>query len=309
MTGLTRSARLRHCIKEYEMNECFKGIFTALLTPFDEHGEVMDHPLEQLVDFNLKKGVKGFYVNGSTGETFMMDGKQKRHVLQVAKAAAGTRATMIAHVGCISTAQTVELARYAEKLGYDAVSAVAPFYYKFSLPEIKRHYETVAAAVDIPMLIYNFPAFSGVALTPQDITEMLQSDRFLGVKHTSNDFFALERVKAENPDKVIYNGYDEMFLAGLSMGADGGIGSTYNFMAEKFVRLYDAYHKGDLTGAQSEQREINRIIAALCKVGVMEAEKVTLSLMGIDMGHAMPPFTGATREQREYLQKEIVDRL
>ena len=214
------------------MNEKFKGIFPALLTPFDGQDRVDTEVLGRLVDYNLQKGVDGFYVAGSTAEVFLLDAKERLAVMEAVSSRAGGKCTLIAHMGCISTKQAIEYAREAKEMGYDAISSVAPFYYKFSFEEIRRYYFDIVDAVDLPMLIYNFPAFSGVNLTTDNIREFLADDRFLGVKHTSSDFYALEQFKAGFPDKIVYNGYDEMFLAGLSMGADGGIGSTFNFMAE-----------------------------------------------------------------------------
>lgn len=285
------------------MNEKFKGIFPALLTPFDESNRVNTKVLEELVDYNLKKGVDGFYVGGSTAEAFLLTDEERLLVMKTVSERAKGKCTLIAHIGCISTAQAIRLAKAAQEMGYDAVSSVAPFYYKFSFNEIKKYYFDIVDAVELPMLIYNFPAFSGVNLTVDNIKEFLNDDRFIGVKHTSNDYFALEQFKAAYPDKLVYNGYDEMLLAGLSMGADGAIGSTFNFMAEKFIKIRELMAKNDLAGAQKIQKEANIIIQALCKVGVMQGEKAVLDALGFDFGPARAPFGSLTEAQK----KELLD--
>lgn len=285
------------------MNEKFKGIFPALLTPFDENDRVNTKVLEELVDYNLKKGVDGFYVGGSTAEAFLLTEEERLLVMKTVSERAKGKCTLIAHIGCISTAQAIKFAKAAEEMGYDAVSSVAPFYYKFSFSEIKKYYFDIVDAVGLPMLIYNFPAFSGVNLTVDNIKEFLSDDRFIGVKHTSNDYFALEQFKAAFPDKLVYNGYDEMLLAGLSMGADGAIGSTFNFMAEKFIKIRELMAKNDLAGAQKIQKEANIIIQALCKVGVMQGEKAVLDALGFDFGPARAPFGPLTEAQK----KELLD--
>ena len=91
--------------------------------------------------------------------------------------------------------------------------------------------------MNLPVTICNFPNFSGVNLTVEQVSEFFADDRFIGIKHTSNDFFSLEQFKTRFPEKLVFNGFDEMLLAGLSMGADGDIGSMYNFMAEKYLVL------------------------------------------------------------------------
>ena len=221
----------------------FKGIFPALLTPFNEKDEINEKALEKLIEYNIQKGVTGFYVGGSTAEAFLLSDEERLQVYRLVKEIVGKRCTLIAHIGCISTGQTIMFGECVQSLGYDAVSAVAPFYYKFTFDEIKKHYFDVVEHIDLPMLIYNFPAFSGVNLTTENLKLFLNDERFIGVKHTSNDYFGLEQFKTAFPHKVFYNGFDEMFLAGLSMGADGGIGSTYNFMAEKFIKCSNCLTK------------------------------------------------------------------
>lgn len=288
------------------MNEKFKGIFPALLTPFDRHGNVNTEVLRELVDYNLKKGVTGFYVGGSTAEAFLLTEKERLQIMKTVSEQSNGKCTLIAHVGCISTAQSIKFAKEAQELGYDAVSSVAPFYYKFSFEEIKKFYFDIVNAVDLPMFIYNFPAFSGVNLTVDNIKEFLTDDRFLGVKHTSFDYFALERFKTAFPEKLVYNGYDEMFLAGLSMGADGAIGSTFNFMAEKFIQIRELFLQNDLQSAQKVQREANIIIQALCKVGVMQGEKAVLDALGFDFGPARAPFGSLSEAQKDELVNVVL---
>lgn len=156
------------------------------------------------------------------------------------------------------------------------------------------------------MLVYHFPGFSGVNMGMGEISQFLSDDRFMGIKYTSNDFFTMEQCKSRFPDKVVYNGYDEMFLCGLSMGADGGIGSTYNFMADKFVRIQKLFDEGRISEAQEIQKQENRIISILCKIGVMPAEKEVLCQLGFDFGKCRPPFSSPNEEARELIAKEII---
>ena len=283
----------------------YNGIFTALLTPFDENNKVNEKALEKLVAFNLEKGVKGFYVSGSTGEAFLLSKDERKQILDVVKSAA-PEATLLAHVGSVNEAEAIELAQHASKLGYDAVSAVAPFYYKFSFAEIRDYYFRIADAAQLPMFVYHIPAFSGVQMGIAEMGQFLKDSRFAGIKYTSNDFFTMEQCKTNFPDKTVFNGYDEMFLAGLSMGADGAIGSTYNFMADKFVEIKRLFEANDLPAAQKIQKEANRIIAILCKVGVMQAEKEILNQLGLDIGICRHPFGELTAEQKQLLAKEVL---
>lgn len=285
------------------MNQKFKGIFPALLTPFDKEDKVNIAVLEEITEYNINKGVDGFYVGGSTAEAFLLTEEERIQVMETVSKVAKGRVTLIAHIGCISTAQAIRLAKVAKDLGYDAISSVSPFYYKFSFAEIKKYYFDIVDAVDLPMLIYNFPAFSGVNLTVDNISEFLSDERFIGVKHTSSDYFALEQFKSTYPDKLVYNGFDEMFMAGLAMGADGAVGSTFNLMAEKFIKIRDLFAENKVEEARAVQNEANIIIRALCKVGVMQGEKAVMDALGFDMGPARAPFGPLTEEQK----KELLD--
>ena len=287
------------------VSDRFKGIFTALLTPFDKNDRVNEKELERLVKFNVEMGVKGFYVDGSTAEAFLLTTDERRQVMDVVKSTA-PECTLIAHIGSLNEAEAIKLGKHAKALGYDAVSSVAPFYYKFSFEEIKNYYFRLATASELPMLVYHFPAFSGVNMGVGEMKQFLDDERFIGIKYTSNDFFTMEQCKSNFPSKVLYNGYDEMFLAGLSMGADGGIGSTYNFMANKFVKIKELFDQNRIAEAQEIQRVANHIITVLCKVGVMQAEKEVLSQLGFDFGVCRHPFGEPTDEQKALIAKEII---
>lgn len=284
----------------------FGGIYTALLTPFDANNKINEKELEKLVKFNLKNGVSGFYVTGSTAEVFMLSKDERKQVMEIVKDASDGKATLLAHIGSLNVNEAAELGRYAKDLGYDAVSSVAPYYFKFSANEIKDYYCYLADESALPMLVYHIPAFSGVNMGASDLAVYLRDDRFLGIKYTSNDFFTLEQCKTNFPDKIVYNGYDEMCLCGLMMGADGAIGSTYNFMADKFVKIRNLFNAGNISGAQAVQKEANRIITVLCQVGVMAGEKEVLNQLGFDFGHCRKPFGLLNDEQKALIAKEIV---
>ena len=285
--------------------EKYQGIFTALLTPFDKNNRVNEKELEKLVKFNIDMGVKGFYVGGSTAEAFLLSTEERKQIMDVVKTTAPD-STLIAHIGSIDERVATELALHAEKTGYDVISSVAPFYYKFSFEEIKNYYYRLADATALPMLVYHFPAFSGVNMGMNEMKQFLNDDRFIGIKYTSNDFFTMEQCKTNFPDKIVYNGFDEMFLAGLSMGANGGIGSTYNFMANKFVEIQKLFEAGDIKAAQTIQKEANRIITILCQIGVMQAEKEVLNQLGFDFGVCRHPFGEPTAEQKDLIKREII---
>lgn len=279
-----------------------KGIYPALLTPFKEDNSVDYDALSDLIEFNIAKGVSGFYVTGSTAEVFMLTSEERKNVMKTVYETVRGRCSLIAHVGCIGTDEAISYGKYAEKLGFDAISSVPPFYYNFPKSAIMEYYKDISSHVDLPMIVYNIPAFSGVSFTIEDIDLLLSDSRIIGVKNTANDYFIMEKMKRHNPDKIIFNGYDETYLAGLSMGADGAIGSTFNFMAEKFIRMKAYFEDCNIDAAKKEQNEANIIIEALCSVGVMQGEKAILRELGINVGKCRRPFMEISKEkERDFI--------
>jgi len=282
------------------------GIFPALLTPFDAKGAVDEKALRALVDRNIKAGVQGFYVCGSTGEAFLLSHEERKRVLEIVVSEVAGRVSIICHAGAIGTDLSVDLGKHAVSQGVDAVSSLPPFYYKFSAREIIDYYLDLARETGARIIPYNIPSLSGVALTEEIITELRRDPRVIGVKFTSNDFYQLERMRSHDPKLIIYNGFDEMFLSGLVMGADGAIGSTFNFMADKFLAIKKAYDAGDLATARRIQGEANGILAALIKTGsVFLAEKYVLSLLGCPIGESRRPFKPLSEDSRTLLKDTV----
>lgn len=259
-----------------------RGVMAALLTPFDGQQKLDKESLRRLVRFNLRQGVDGLYVGGSTGEAFVQSGTERQEVLEIVAEEAKGKMTLIAHVGCVSTLESQQLARVAVGYGYDAVSAVTPFYYPFSFEEHCAHYQAIIESADgLPMVVYNIPALSGVKLTLDQINTLVTLPGVGALKQTSGDLFQMEQIRRAHPDLVLYNGYDEIFASGLLAGADGGIGSTYNIMGWRYQGMVAALKVGDVAKAQQLQCECNKVIDLLIKTGVFRGLKTVLHYMDV----------------------------
>ena len=268
-----------------------KGYFAALPTPFTADGAMIaEEPLAALVARNLDAGLAGLYVGGSTGEAFLMSVEERETVLRVAADAAGMRGTLIAHVGDPNPQVSARLARFAADRGYHAISAVPPFYYRYGIDEIAAHYAWLASQTDLPFIIYNFPDLSGVRWSVADLTRLLEIPQIVGVKNTCGDLFAFETLRRKVPEKVLLHGFDETLLAGLALGANGGIGSTYNVQPERILALADAHTGGRAEEARSLQADANDLIGEMIAVGVLPALKYLLTREGIPMGDCRRPF-------------------
>lgn len=240
--------------------------------------------MRDITEYNINIGVSGLLVYGSSAETFLLTNEERKLIMRIVSETARGRVKLIAHVGCVSTEQACDLGKYAKVLDYDAVSSVAPFYHKFDFNEIKEHFFEIADASDLPLLIYNIPLFTGVNFSFAQLDELLSDRRVLGIKHTSNDYMMLRQLKTAHKDKLIYNGYDETFLCGLVMGADGAIGSNFNFMADKFIEIYNLFLHGYVREAMQLQEKATKIISVIMEYGLSPSIKALMKNMGVDCG-------------------------
>ena len=285
------------------MEQTYSGVYAALVTPFTADGAVAHGQLRRLVRYLIGEGIDGFYVGGSTAEAFLLSDGERRAVLETVLEENNGARPVIAHVGAIATEHAASLARHAEASGADAISAISPFYYKFSKEEVTWYYLDIMEASALPMFVYNFPNLSGFALTEDVLDDLRQSPTLKGVKFTSSDFFLLERIKTKHPELVVWNGFDEMLLSGLAMGADGGIRSTYNCMAPLIREIYTSFRAGHMDQAAALQHTANTVIQVICRYGVFASVKTLLGFEGIDCGGCRRPFQPISEEGKEELKR------
>ncbi len=286
----------------------YKGVYAALMTPFHADGSVNYAALVELAKHNIDAGLTGLYVGGSTGEGFLLTEEERIEVFRVIGKALAGRCNLFAHVGAISTDSAIRMAKAAEEFGFDAVSAVAPFYYAFPLEAIKAYYADIMQSTGLPMIMYNFPNAGGFHDMTKVVEALYDSGKLLGIKHTSQNLFELQQFKQFSRDLVVFNGYDEMLVAGLSMGADGGIGSTYNIMPHWILEIYDRFTKGDIRGAQAAQERVNAVIARILPYGVFQMEKEILNQLGLPVGECRRPFLPLSDAGKQ-TAKEIAEEL
>ena len=264
------------------------GIMPALMTAFD--GDKIDNArVGELVKKLRNDGVHGLYVGGSSGEMVLCSTEERKELLETVMENKGDL-TVIAHVGCLSTRDTVEISKHAKACGADAVSSVTPLYFKYSFAEVKNYYKRIAEASELPVIMYNIPGLTGTAYGYDQLCELLEIEGVKGMKFTSSDFFLLNRLVNTYPEKVFYNGSDEMLLSGLSAGAQGGIGTTYNFMPDLMVKIYKLACEGKIEEAREVQSVANKAIAVVLRNSVIPSCKHLISLYGVPYGECREPF-------------------
>ncbi len=272
------------------------SIFAALLTPFDDNGDVSTDRIPALVDYILSKGVHGLYAGGSTGEAMLQSLEERTTHLAALAEYARDKCTLIAHVGAASTREAIELSKTARDTGYAAVSAVPPYYYKHDFDAIRRYYLDIADASELPVIIYNIPVLSGTELSTEKLLNILEDDRITGAKFTAQNLFQFQQLRHRAPSKKFYFGTDEMFLGAAAMGSDGGIGSTYNLIGDVYVGIEAAINSGDVETARELQNKANALIAILLQTGVIPGLKHALNKIGVPVGKCRAPFQAAKPE-------------
>ena len=286
----------------------YQGIIPAFYACYDKDGAISPEGVENLTRYMMEKGVKGVYVGGSSGECIYQSVEERKLVLEhVVKAAEG-KLTIIAHVACNNTADSMELAAHAEKLGVDAIAAIPPIY--FHLPEyaIARYWNDISeAAPNTDFVIYNIPQLAGVALTMPLFREMLKNPRVAAVKNSSMPVQDIQMFKMEGGDGfVVFNGPDEQLVSGLAMGADGGIGGTYGVMPELYLKIMELAEKGDLVKAREIQYAADAIIYEMCscKGNMYGVIKEILKLReGLDIGGVRKPLANLEESDMPCVKK------
>lgn len=285
----------------------YKGIIPAFYACYDNDGNVSTQRTKAFAEYLLNKGVKGIYVCGSSGECIYQSKEERKQILEAIMETVKGKMTVIAHVACNNTRDSMELAAHAESLGVDAIAAIPPIYFRLPDEAIAQYWNDISsAAPNTDFIIYNIPQLAGVSLTVPLLREMLKNPNVVGVKNSSMPTQDIQMFKAEGgEDIIVFNGPDEQFVAGRAIGADGGIGGTYGVMPELFLKCDEFIKAGKLNESREIQYAINNIIYAMCdcKCNMYAAAKEVLRLQGIDIGDARKPLTGLKEESKPLAAK------
>ena len=286
----------------------YKGVIPAFYACYDQEGEISPKGVQALTKYFVEKGVKGVYVNGSSGECIYQSTEDRKVVLENVMEAAEGRLTVIAHVACNNTKDSMELARHAESLGVDAIAAIPPIYFRLPEHAIAKYWNDISqAAPNTDFVIYNIPQLAGVALTMGLFEEMRKNPRVIGVKNSSMPVQDIQMFKqAAGEDYVVFNGPDEQFISGLAIGAEGGIGGTYGAMPELFLKLEEYMKANDLERARELQYMVNKIIYKLCSArgnmyGVIKA--VLKINEGLELGKVREPLPNLALSDMEIVRE------
>ena len=241
----------------------YRGIFPAFYACYDEQGAISPERVRALTEHLIGKGVTGLYVGGSSGECIYQSVAERKLLLENVMDAARGRIVIIAHVACNNTADSMELAAHAERLGVDAIAAIPPIYFHLPPYAMAKYWNDISsAAPHTDFIIYNIPQLAGVARSSGLLREMLKNPNVIGVKNSSMPVQDIEMWRDEGA--IVFNGPDEQLLSGLVAGAIGGIGGTYGAMPELYLKIYELVRNNEIALAREIQDECCHVIYQMC---------------------------------------------
>ena len=293
-------------------NYLLKGLIAAPYTPMHDDGSIDIPKIKEYADKIAGFGcVNGVYICGSTGEYASTTVEERKAIAEAWIAGAAGRFKVVVHVGSNCGKDSEELAAHAQKAGADAVASIAPNYFRpATVMDLVMFFKPIAAAAgNLPFYFYNFPGMSGVNL-PLDkflVEGKKEIPNLAGVKFTHNDFYAMQKaVRVCDGEFNILNGYDEMLIAGLVCGAQGAVGSTYNYVPGIYQKVIDAVAAGDIEEARKWQYEAVRIVDVLiAHGGGVRAGKAFMKLAGVDCGQCRYPIAPVSDEEVRQIEQEL----
>lgn len=289
----------------------YKGVIPAFYACYDDQGEVSQERVKELVQYYIDKGVRGIYVNGSSGECIYQSVEDRKQIIEAVMEVAKGKLTVINHVACNNTKDSVELAKHSEEVGVDAIAAIPPIYFKLPEYSIAAYWNAMSeAAPNTDFIIYNIPQLAGVALTGSLYAEMRKNPRVIGVKNSSMPVQDIQMfVAAGGDDYIVFNGPDEQFLGGRLMGAEAGIGGTYGVMPDLFLKLDQLIAEKELEVAKELQYAINEVIYKMVsgRANMYAVAKEVLRLNDqLDLGSVRQPLEPLNEDDKQ-IAKEAAE--
>ena len=275
-----------------------KGIFPAIITPMTREGTLNEAAFREVIEFNIQSGVHGFWIAGGTGESVLLDDEENMRIAEIAASQSRGRINNIMHVGAATTKRAAALAENAARAGVESICCVPPFFYRQTDQAIVEHYRAVAAAADLPLLVYNLPHSTGVEITPEMMKRIQDGvPQLVGLKHSAVTFPNVRAFTKMGLSCLIGN--STLMLPALTIGATGCVDGPPNVAPEMWVDIWNAYSAGDLEGAEAAQDRASDVSALVREYGFHATAKVILSeRLGVDCGEPRLPTPPLTREQR-----------
>jgi len=264
----------------------FRGCYVAIVTPFKADGSLDEEGLRSNIEFLVSNGVAGVVPCGTTGESATLSWEEHTRVVDITIEQVKGRVQVIAGAGSNNTSEAIEAARHAAESGADAVLTITPYYNKPSQEGLFRHFSAIAAAVNIPMVLYNVPGRTGVNMLPETVERLSVIPQVAAVKEASGNVMQISEIHRLCGDRItVLSGDDALTLPILACGGTGVISVTGNIVPAKMCKMVDLYLKGDHVGALKLHEEL----LPLSQIVFIESNPVPVKVCMADMGLAAGP--------------------
>lgn len=287
------------------MSSKIRGVLTAIVTPFDHDGGLNLKELRNQVNRQLNAG-NGIFCGGTNGEFFVLNEDEKIAVTRTCVEEVAGRAHVVAHIGEISTRETIRLGKQIEKLGVDAVSVITPYFVPLKQPEIIAHYTAIADALSVPVFLYNIPARTGNTIEPQTARVLAAHPNIIGIKDSAGSYESLsgflDAVKDIEGFDVL-NGPDSLIHQGFVDGCSACISGLANVAPQEINAIWSRFNAGDVAGSHQAQESVTGLRTDLYKVAFSPAAvKKALQIMGHDVGASRYAVTFDAHQERQIQQ-------
>lgn len=281
-----------------------KGIIPPIVTPMNADESINLNELRNQVNRLINAGVHGIFAIGTNGEVYALNEDEKEKVLETVVEETAKRVPVYAGVGCITTRDTIRLARKAEKMGCDVLSVITPSFAQASQEELYEHYKAIAEAVQLPIVLYNIPARTGNALATSTVERLAAIHNIVGVKDSSGNFDQmLQYIEAtKDMNFTVLSGNDSLILWNLLAGGSGGIAGCANVYPENMVNIYEAFRKGDLEQARAAQDRIRSFRNCFRFGNPNTIVKTAVAMLGYPVGNCRSPFYHISEEGIEAIK-------
>lgn len=287
----------------------FKGSAVALVTPFNESGNINFEKIKELVEFQIANGTDAIVACGTTGEASTMNDEEHLSAIKAIVDAVNKRIPVIAGTGGNDTAHSIYMSQEAEKLGADALLIITPYYNKANKSGLRKHFVSIANSVKLPIILYNVPSRTKVNIPPALVADLANNvDNIVALKEACGDLAQVAEVCRLVPEGfAVYSGNDDSILPLLSVGGSGVISVLANICPRETHDLVAKFFEGDIEGSRKLQLGMKPLIDALFIEVNPVPVKTAVNLMGFNVGDLRLPLAEMEEQNLEVLKRELVN--
>ena len=281
----------------------FGQLLTAMVTPFDQHGEIDVNAVKNLVNYLIANGTNGLVVAGTTGESPTLSTEEKVELFKLVVEVAAGRVPVIAGTGSYNTRESIALTRKAEETGVDGIMLVVPYYNKPSQEGLYQHFKTIAESTSLPIMLYNIPGRTAVNMSVETIVRLSQIDNIVAVKEASGQLDAMAEIINRTPeDFLLFSGDDALTIPVLSIGGAGVISVASHIIGNEMQEMINQFRSGDIQGAAAAHRRLLPIMKGLFAAPNPTPVKAALNMMGVPVGGVRLPLVALNEEEEQALR-------